>query len=98
MSADNGIYILVTPKGNHGACEYRVSEFQAVENLYYNPITYAELDWNNAAAIMHNARRMWGKCNVLTDKMAALCVAAEILDGLAICEYGISFINLDWEF
>lgn len=34
MSADNGIYILKTPKGE--GYEYRVAHLQSIDDLYYN--------------------------------------------------------------
>ena len=37
MSADNGIYILVSPIPNSMRKEYRVSYAQAIDSLYYFP-------------------------------------------------------------
>lgn len=91
MSADNGIYILET-----AGPEYRVREFQAVENI----------SWDNSIGghtsddevILKNARRMWHGCEVLTNRTDALVKADELLQKTDICEYGISFIKLTGRF
>lgn len=45
MSADNGIYILPSPKD--GKIEFRVSHAQAIENIDYDPL-YEVLLFKNA--------------------------------------------------
>lgn len=93
MSADNGIYILET-LGRHGRIgfEYRVAELMCIENLFWDYFFGEESDDNDV--YIRNARGMWGKCKVTTDKDTAMRVAQKMLDNLDVCEYGIQFIRI----
>ena len=94
MSADNGVYILETPRGKRK--EYRVQEMQAVENYLYDERTMEET--SDPDVHIHNARQMWKDCKVYTDEGQALSAAAGKLKKLEICEYGICFIEIPREF
>ena len=88
MSADNGIYILVTPITDSKVFEYRVAHCQAIENIDYDP-KYLNL--------------YFGECSVFLTKTDALREAAkqeeEIMTGpMPILEYGIQFIRLNTPF
>lgn len=94
MSADNGIYILETPNRNTGFTEYRVAHCQAIENIYYPEDSKIEDKY---------LRMLFGKCEVLTDRLAALKLAQEIYDEIMksifpIIEYGIQTIRFPREF
>lgn len=83
MSADNGIYILKTPKGN--SFEFRVKELQAVENVDWD---YA----NNSYTIdddirIINAREMWADCQIFYDEQIALDEARRLYD-LSLDDFG----------
>ena len=95
MSADNGIYILVTPKGDK--FEYRVAHLQAVENLYYSG-QYMDIITDDPALHIIEARKMWGFSKVFFNKDKALREAVEIWDRKTVVEYGIQFIEIDREF
>lgn len=95
MSADNGVYILRTPKPGVGF-EYRVSELGAIDNLWWNDDTFKET--HDPLVIIKNARRMWHGCIPFFNETPALEEAAYILRRLTICEYGICFINVGVEF
>lgn len=94
MSADNGIYILETPNRRTGFTEYRVAHCQAIENIHCPEDTETEDSY---------LRMLFGKCNVLNDRLAALRLAQEIYDEImnsdfAIIEYGIQTIRFPREF
>src|SRR6266581_5498298 len=113
MSADNGVYILVTPSEG-GSQEFRVAHLQAVENVEYGrcpihgsdihlgnsdkePCDYckANSDYSTDASIhIQNAREMWRSAEIHTTEAEAFTEAASILRSLAVCEYGISFIEI----
>ena len=92
MSADNGIYILVTNRGK-GKREYRVSEFQCVENLTYQPNYPA----HNPQVSWDVMKSHFGKSKVLTDRKIAEGYAMGIADHMEqcghICEYGIVWLE-----
>lgn len=100
ISADNGIYILQTKKGD--GFEYRVAHLQAVENYRWDDDKHTDSD--DPQIQIKNAREMWGECEVIVDRTSALQVAdamaQKILDDefCPILEYGISFIKIDAEF
>ena len=94
MSVDSGIYILKTPKNNGEGFEYRVSHWQAIENIwdgnddgnpYYVITIFGEsLVYNSDEEVLKKASEL----------------EQEILnDDLGILEYGISHIGLPhtWE-
>jgi hypothetical protein len=94
MSADNGVYILRTPTDD--GYEYRVSELGAVENVYWDN-ERSNFSRSEDVAIT-NARQMWKGCSPFTKEGEALEYAAEILRQLPICEYGISFVEINRRF
>lgn len=62
MSADNGIYILVTPTEKGGVCEYRVAEAQAIENLvYFDPSgdEIAMWDYFHHSTVYYSEEMAW---------------------------------------
>lgn len=91
MSADNGVYILVTlPKVDRVLnYEYRIVHSQAIENIYY----YKEGTALREAELV----RYFGKAEVITDYIQALVKAHElefeILKGIGILEYGVRTIQ-----
>lgn len=94
MSADNGIYILVT-EAEEGK-EYRVRELQAIENVEWDP--KAQKPTDDPDVKIENARRMWEGCDVYRSKEEALEYAAaihqEIMEStFPVLEYGICFIT-----
>lgn len=94
MSADNGIYILATPKGD--TTEYRVSELGAIENLEWD----AGLGDYSADPDLHitNARQMFSRAKLFHSEVEAMQYAAELYRSAYICEYGICPIRIDREF
>ena len=88
MSADNGIYILVTKSddGEDGV-EYRVKHAQAIENLYYRPIGHP--DYGDAKFVPQEAFSFFGNCEVFYDKSYAHNAAHMLSEGCEILEYGI---------
>ena len=108
MSADNGIYILQTLKGN--GFEFRVAHLQAVENYQWddnkqNPDKDYVGDYTDDADVqIKNARQMWKGCEVFIDRDAAWKKAEEIYDEIMkddfcpILEYGIQIIYIAREF
>ena len=89
MSADNGVYILVTPKGD--GKEYRIAHLMAVENFAYGSDTDEDV-W------IKNARGMWGESVVYTDRDKAFLAARDEHDRVEYSEYGISEIEINREF
>lgn len=87
MSADNGIYILQTPKGK--GFEFRVEEMQAVENYKWDDANSRMVDederWEKGQRVkcepyskdgatqvmITNARRMWSNCKAVHTSKAA---------------------------
>ena len=94
MSADNGIYVLRTPTDD--GYEYRVQHLQAIDNLEWDRGDEAYSD--DPAIWIENARAMWRGCHAFTREGEALEYAAELLRQQPICEYGISFIDIDRRF
>lgn len=88
MSADNGIYILVTPTEKEHRYTYRVAHAMAIGNIYY----YEDGPLSDATIVKY-----FGKCEVLTNKRRAIDLAYEMKqvmedDGCCI-EYGVSVIQ-----
>jgi hypothetical protein len=94
MSADNGLYILVTPKGK--GFEYRVAHLQAVENYGWDDELGCSTD--NPDVHIKNAREMWGDSLVHTDITNAYECARILLSSIGWTEYGICEINIPREF
>ena len=99
MSADNGIYILQTNKGD--GFEFRVVHLQAVENYQWDNVDKCYTD--DEDVLIENAREMWRDCEVFTDKREAFLEADEqteeiLSDDCGILEYGICTIKIDREF
>jgi hypothetical protein len=97
MSADNGIYILRTKlRSNEGfeGYEYRVTEAQAIENIYY----YAEGTKLREAELV----RYFGRSEVFLGKVDALVFARDKAEELEKnnypLEYGVSVIKWDKPF
>lgn len=94
MSADNGIYILKSPKGD--GFEFRIIHAQAIENIEYEP----DREGYNTQEL----KRYFGKAKVFDNKEGAWKLAFEIEqdilsdDFCPILEYGISSISLPFEF
>lgn len=92
MSADNGIYILKTLKGD--GHEYRVAHLQAVGNYLWKRCSVhgSEYDFlnceecnncnecNDPKEHIANAREMWNKSDVYVSKDEAFTKANEIYD------------------
>ena len=95
MSADNGIYILSTPTKSGGR-EYRVKHLQNIEDLDWDEATEHFL--HNDKVRIGNARKMWNKSVVFTKESAALKVASRVLRTTIVCEYGISYIEIEEPF
>jgi len=94
MSADNGIYILATPKGD--GFEYRVEHLQSIDNYMWDHDLHCDTD--DKDIWIKNAREMWKGCEVLESQIDALKLAEELLEQEYICEYGISFISIRRKF
>ena len=94
MSADNGIYILKSPKGN--SFEFRVIHAQAIENINYDP---DESGFNIEAL-----KTYFGRAQVFSDEDKAAkeaCSMADAVVGDTFCpilEYGISYISIPFKF
>lgn len=108
MSADNGIYILVTAGSEEGVREYRVAHAQAIENLSWQPDImpdtpavscqdeYCEDDHHDVEAGINSeyARMLFGKSTVFTDRASALGAAADMYELMdGYVEYGICFLD-----
>lgn len=99
MSADNGIYILITPLKQ--GLEYRVIYAQAIDNIRFVPSEDDEFDYSHGnpreiVQYFENAPRFE------TFKEAWQCAYElydEIMNGdFPIVEYGISVLRLDKPF
>lgn len=85
MSADNGVYILKTRKGN--GFQFRVEHLSAIDNLDY--------DCRGPEDVMKNARQMWGRAKpVFRSRNSAIVAAHDLAMGIDILEYGVSEIDL----
>jgi len=96
VSADNGIYILETLKG-----EYRVVHTQAIENYQWDAATNSETDDPDIHII--NARKIWKGCSVFKTKEEARQEAESLYDEIMesdfpVLEYGINIVKIDREF
>ena len=82
MSADNGIYILVT-KGP----EYRVAHAQAIEDIHFG-VRNPDYEWNEKSIV-----EKFGKVAVSSNKAEALDIALKMSKQCSVLEYGISWID-----
>ena len=96
MSADNGIYLLKSPKDNADGFEYRVIFAQAIDNIYWNEKTNEEGHEPDPKSLIN----YFGKCEVFEDSDKAHNKAFEmereiLSDGFCFfLEYGISTIEI----
>lgn len=102
MSADNGIYILVSPELDNGFFtgnnEYRVAHCQAIENVNTGQRTY-----NNTDIALYYEVLLFGNSEIFKSKSDALKKAEEIYNKIMesdfpIIEYGIQFIYINHPF
>jgi hypothetical protein len=96
MSADNGIYILIT-KGAEGSSEFRVAHAQAIENIEWEKELYGGV-WNP-----FEVWRYFKDCEVFTSHTEAnnyaINLLTEIISRFGVCEYGVSLLKFpDQEF
>ena len=84
MSADNGIYILRSKKGD--TLEYRVAHLRAVEDAFDEQLG------------RYYMASMFGNCTVLYDRDNAWKIAREKADEHEVLEYGVSELKWDGEF
>jgi hypothetical protein len=103
MSADNGIYVLVTKgpwvKAKNGrrvpTKEYRVTHAQAIENITWEP-DYP--DYMTADSVLNRDKvlKYFGTAPVFTSRTRALLAAADMYeeyDNGFYVEYGIQILN-----
>ena len=90
MSADNGIYILVTPTNNGGE-EYRVVHAMAIDNLDYDVPEGWDLNPEEVKNYFENTP-------VFGDEKEALDYAHELAKDWPFLEYGISSIKAERKF
>lgn len=94
MSADNGIYILKTPKGD--GFEYRVAHLQGIENYEWDEQIGGCTD--DPDVYIDNARYMWKDCEVFSDEVGVMTLALKMEREYTYVEYGICCIDIDREF
>jgi hypothetical protein len=90
MSADNGIYILVSPNKDTGFTEYRVIYAQSIDNIHYKP---NHGDYNKEQLIDY-----FGKCKFNVSDVDALAFARKLESKYDYLEYGIKWIYMDIDF
>lgn len=93
MSADNGVYILVTNRGR-GKREYRVTHCQCIDNLDYEK----NFPRHNPQVNLEEMLSYFGKSKVFTDRRIAegyaIALEERQLEGpFGICEYGIVWLE-----
>lgn len=94
MSADNGIYILKSPKGK--GFEFRVIHAQAIENINYEP--------DKGGFNTEQIKRYFDSAQVFSDEDQAWRKARDMAKEITsdefcfILEYGISSISIPFEF
>jgi len=94
MSADNGIYILKTPKSeDRKSFVYRVSDLQAIDNLYWDDKLKQYTVYKDI--IIENARLMFDGCELFDDEIEALKYAVKLYKSMSIVEYGIQIIEIN---
>jgi hypothetical protein len=90
MSADNGIYILVSPNKETGFTEYRVIYAQSIDNIYFQP---DHGDFNT-----EHLRNYFAKCKFNTSDIDALAYARKLESKYSYLEYGIKWIYMNVDF
>lgn len=91
MSADNGVYILVSPsKEDSKQLEYRVAYGMAIDNIEYEP------DYHGFNK--EELKRYFGNCNVFTDDKSARIEAERIHDLYQWTEYGVRTFEMNHPF
>lgn len=87
MSADNGIYILITALDETGMVEeYRVAHAAAIDNFDW----YVENEPENLGIYM---QEVWGNSPIFTDWDSANSYAKELHNEIGYTEYGIMCID-----
>ena len=92
MSADNGVYVLVSRgrRKQHGhKQEYRVVQAQAIENIFTWPPTSDE----DCRLDNEQVTRLFGPARVFTDRKIAEGYAQGVFDSFGYIEYGIVWID-----
>ena len=82
MSADNGVYILVTSTAS-GREEFRVSHAQAISNIHAE-----HGDWDKSYV-----KILFGECEVILDEQEAFQEAVSLARSINLVEYGIRTIT-----
>jgi len=90
MSADNGIYILVT-KSSDGSSVYRVAYASAIDDLNW----YMNSEPYNVGAYLV---RTWGESEVYQTETDAMGHALRLSGLVPSTEYGVRFIKTDYVF
>lgn len=94
MSADNGVYILVTEGTQEGELEYRVAHTQNIEDLNWNPGT---ADYDGDYLEPEFALDVFGDKQVFTDEKSAWAEARriyrDVMSGFGVVEYGIKILD-----
>jgi hypothetical protein len=98
MSADNGIYILITPIPHMDLKQYRVVHCQNIEDIYWDSEKKREVDEIQPDML----REKFGNVEPFTNESAARNLAFEMArkveaEGHGL-EYGISEIHYDKRF
>jgi hypothetical protein len=94
MSANNGIYVLITPKGTES--EFRVKHMMEIENMYFDHKTGK--DSLDHEIWIKNARKMFARAKVFTDKIQAVKEAKNIEKKIGWTEHGVCQISIPIEF
>ena len=95
MSADNGIYILQTPRVGLGY-EYRLAHLQAVENYLWDEKIGKQTE--DLDVWIKNARKMWCGVAPMFSRAVAFQEAEKLYNEYGYVEYGIRVIEIDREF
>lgn len=99
MSADNGIYILVTPiKSDDYVKHYRVIHCQSIEDIYWDADKKRMTDEIQPAMLREKFGTVQPFDGQATARDRAFEMAREIHDGGLPLEYGISEIHYDKPF
>lgn len=99
MSADNGIYILVT-KDNHKLCGFGVTENTFGKGVIAYRVTHAQaidnLEWyedDQPYNVGYFLDQLWGHCDPIYDKNEAKEYAEKLASRYSYLEYGICEIE-----
>ena len=97
MSADNGVYILITAKEDSHGCEFRVVHCQNIEDLYWDTEANREADEIQPAML----KEKFGRATVFEDQDAARNEAFQLASDIeagGVLEYGVREIHHDEPF